>query len=437
MFLPSSFSDDEFLGVYKPPEQLVRSDFQSTNVPLFVNTIADSKITWRFFGSLLLKWKGDEAYAPTRWARYSSSPTGWTGASSSPATRCRVPAFCSRARPCAADDFYCARPGRPLLIVGGTISQKKRHEVYSPYRNIHLEITPLYVGSPVLFHYAGPDYLPVGGGYIEPFAYDSQAPRFRDADLYTVRLQREWHHLTNSRFTLADMMAVSGAAPSHYPIAGFFGFPEFEHWSPAYPTNFHSVEYLHADGGVLENTGIMPLLARRVSNIVVFVNSEKPFTPDYPEKGGVLSDSITALFGRSDNLDFSHQFNQVFETSGLADLVAALARKAAGDPLVHMAEYTVRPNPHYGMPSYPVRVCWLYLGPMRRQGSDRNRWIEALAQDRDGVGNVWTTSTSGATSRTSRTTRRLGRTSGATAISASSISRCGRSAPWPISPPGA
>ena len=39
---------------------------------------------------------------------------------------------------------------------------------------------------------------------------------------------------------------------------------------------------MHGDGGNIDNIGLMPLLARKVDNIIVFINTQEDFDTGYP-----------------------------------------------------------------------------------------------------------------------------------------------------------
>jgi len=284
------------------------------------------------------------------------------------------------------DDLLAVRPGRPYLIVGATILRLQGTGHGS--LKIPCEFTPLYSGVRRLFPSAGRGGASIGGGYVESFAYDSESPiRSWGAERWYVKIGRRGH-----RFTLADMIGSSGAAPQEVlKKAGldFVGFPEFRHWpiqglgrvgqeeyrqekyrqEEYRQEEYRQEEYRHSDGGHLENLGIMPLLARQVENIVVFINTKTPFEP----AKGRYNDSIAPLFlpvpDREPEVTGApgggRQFstNVVFKNGKkrLVELLAALqAKKDRGEPLVVCETYDVEANDNYAVRPYTARICWVY-----------------------------------------------------------------------------
>lgn len=175
-------------------------------------------------------------------------------------------------------EFSILRPGMPFPIINAVLFTKRTGslgEGKPAPRVFPLEITPLYVGFGKSFPHMGyprtaclKDYTDIGGGWIEPFAYDSRPPDetqipkkqvdkskqacVRQEDKKYQKLQdcRESSDkepgqcrvkllMPRNHFTLADAIAASGAAPQEIitsiPVAkhGFLenlGFPEFNHW---------------------------------------------------------------------------------------------------------------------------------------------------------------------------------------------------------------
>ncbi len=264
------------------------------------------------------------------------------------------------------DDFYTVRHGRPYLIVGGTILRLQGTGRSS--LKIPCEHTPLYSGVRRLFPSAGRDGLPIGGGYVESFAYDSESPRRSwGTDRWCVKVGGRRH-----RFTLSDMIGSSGAVPQEVLKRiglDFVGFPEFRHWPIHDLGRLGHEEYSHSDGGHLENLGIMPLLARQVENIVVFINTRTRFDRDRD----LYNHSIAPLFKsvpdrelevtglRSGKRRFAT--NVVFNNGArrLEELLAAFqAKKDKGQPLVFCETYDVKANEHYAVRPYTARICWVY-----------------------------------------------------------------------------
>ncbi|MCP3895459.1 MAG: hypothetical protein GY706_12650, partial [Bacteroides sp.] len=149
---------------------------------------------------------------------------------------------------------------------------------------------------------AQPTEMLIGGGYVESYGYDSNEPtddsnkptdvKSKDG-LWNVRLKSNKsikHMFTGNkryRFSLSDVIGMSGAAPSItieekgiHPTV----FPHFRYWAidrekvlGDKDLRNKDKELIHGDGGDIDNLALMPLLTRKVDNILVFINTRTPF----------------------------------------------------------------------------------------------------------------------------------------------------------------
>ena len=206
------------------------------------------------------------------------------------------------------------------------------------------------------YHYrAGSNNRNIGGGYVEPFAMDSDEPDAlpNSKNVVSVRLGSKRH-----RYTLSDVMGASGAAPAEvldrYNL-DFLGFPEFRCWSVQHPHKSSAKEYTFGDGGHLENLGIMPLLMRGVERIVVFVNTKSRITGG---RKGEINDSIPPLFGQTPGFELNHVFPK-HKYKHLVD--SLLDARNKGETVMCQDNYRVRNAKHYGVKGgYDVEVLWVY-----------------------------------------------------------------------------
>ena len=260
--------------------------------------------------------------------------------------------------PLGVKDFIRTAPNRPFLISSGTMIYQ--HPAYDYPRLIPVEYTPLYTG--VRQQYG--DSL--GGIYVSPYAYGATAVGSAEANRVRVTLKNE-----GRPFTLADVIASSGAAPL---LALYRGVPvkELERATAAFPTfNHFSVrataggpqattpvpDLLHGDGGFSDNLGVMPLLARGVRNIMVFVNGAEPFTEN---------ESIEALFWRLNKQDDSggdRSMNGVFDPDkywAIKDGIDAAVSR--GEPPIFCdTGWNVRKNELYNIAGYSgLNICWIH-----------------------------------------------------------------------------
>jgi hypothetical protein len=294
-------------------------------------------------------------------------------------------------------DFNISRADAPYLIANGVIVRPWRFFNRSR-RFVPFEMTANYTGSGPFR--AGGRFLdlPVGGGYVESFGYDSKLRSATPAATKRAGL-REWQarvHLpgrwglnafASPRFSLSDVIACSGAAPSVVlpELSYLVGFPEFQHWSAHELPASHSAELIHTDGGGLDNSGVLPLLRRNVKTIIAFVNAQTEVRNNVPSFPGYVS----ALFGEGK----PSNLNLVFPVGGLAELrdefLHAWESKA---PLIFQKNYQTLPNENYGIPGgQDVRVIWVFLGPSgsfvedgktyRGKEGSSARWYHDLAKD--------------------------------------------------------
>jgi hypothetical protein len=295
---------------------------------------------------------------------------------------------------------------RPYLIASGTAVQQgtliegatavcadtATFPVLAP-----VEYTPLYVGVRQVFDVcvkgnddAPPKTVHIGGGYVEPWAYDTEAigvPRRESqgspnswTGTLDVRIDPK------RRFSLADVAASSGAAPELLTITGgpvpddYKGyvqqvaqvFPAFRHLSVATNT-LTDGEIAHADGGAQDNLGVMPLLVRQVKNVFVFINTATKYWR--------YNDDLRSLFvsiGPPDS-DGDKRYNGVLQASDpkvdALELVLSAFDKAQsnGSPYVYCGKnWTVTPSQHFNIRGYTgLNICFFY-------NAQPAKWAESL-----------------------------------------------------------
>jgi len=268
--------------------------------------------------------------------------------------------------------------GRPFLIVGGTIVWMRPGFVYP--RLIPVEYTPLYIGVRQQFGN-------LGGTYVMPWAYDRERVVASGnrllVDKANVRM-----------FTLADVIGSSGAAPQLQLMLGT-GVPErargallraagaFPSFNPIAIRNGQPVtpsgELAHGDGGFTDNLGLMPLLARRVKNVIAFVNSNKHYT---------ANDQLQSYFFPLASQDGSGDktMNAVFPQAKYRELIDGLDQVTrAGGAAVFCQAMAVSKNEIYNIAAYDeVNVCWVYnhAADTWRQGlpDQMQAWLEPPKQ---------------------------------------------------------
>jgi hypothetical protein len=264
----------------------------------------------------------------------------------------------SRASGRPAGDFIVPPAGRPFLIVGGTLV--KQNGTDYP-RLIPVEYTPLYTGIRQRFGQ-------IGGAYFWPWAYDRLvvAPAPDSKSMVMVGPGPE-----QRPFTLADVIASSGAAPQLELLLGdkvperfrsalrqaSLAFPAFSNLavhdgvpSPA------SSELAHGDGGFTDNLGIMPLLVRQVHNVIVFVNSSSQYT-----QSDQLQSYFMPLRIRDGGGDKS--MNAVFDAAKYKEVLDGFDKSTAdgGGATFCGRNWEVTPNEIYNIRRYTgLNICFVY-----------------------------------------------------------------------------
>jgi hypothetical protein len=351
-YLPGSWTDKTFLGPIIPPEDVTVDHLRRTDRNSFAHAIANSVLVDDFLKNAA-RLAGDETYSRAVGDSF-LNPFGLDSLQRFFSFDQKSVSMILRHNPdMTEDDFYQVRPGRPYLIVNSIILKTSNDPPFP--RRILFESTPLYVGTRNLHKEAGSNRRDIGGGYIEPFGFDSDAPDKAPNQSNRVRVRLG---VSRHRYTLSDVIGSSGAAPAKTLAQiglSILGFPEFKYWPLTRIGQTSAKEYEFGDGGNLENLGVMPLLMRKVKRIIVFVN-----TRDELLGGdiGQINTSIPPLFGQTPRF----QLNLVFPKVKYASLVQGLlAAKQAGGTVLFKDRYLVQENTHYGIEGgWEVEVLWVY-----------------------------------------------------------------------------
>jgi hypothetical protein len=247
---------------------------------------------------------------------------------------------------------------------------------------VMMEMTPMYVGFPKaqVLDYFGRDAVKLGG-LMEPvgFGFSSNASfaglNVRAGSRLSVPLCA--HPFALANFTAASSWA-HGALLKQIPSWGAmknatFGVPYF---NPVLGGSSRELQF--GDGGNLENQGIIALLRRNVSRIVMFVNSQTPLPPwEDPQDRqppllhaplpADLDSSFAALFGVRPllpKLGVDSKHVHVFPRSALAYVLGKLQQaQLKGNGCIATVNLLTVENPWHGIsPGRHVRVTIVYLG---------------------------------------------------------------------------
>lgn len=229
-----------------------------------------------------------------------------------------------------------------------------------------IEVSPAYVGVARLMRDIEGKGRSIGGTFVEPLLYGAKSTQILSSGMDSIKgaeaeatLATDALRTQSARLNLQDLLAISGSAPAEFEWMQMVAFPRIRTWAHVDATS-EGRAYAHADGGLSENLAIMPLLARRVPNIVVFVNGGTGLTGEVEQLFGVYPKSAT----------WRHQ--AVFPKSGLQKLRADLEKLGPRPhgPMVAYGDYVIDRDSvddldpfgiNIGEGTYRVKVAWFFL----------------------------------------------------------------------------
>jgi hypothetical protein len=404
--------DDAFLGDYVPPEEIDDSSLQMKSRFGLARDLYQSTIMLRYFKRLFIR--GDETFSSAIGRNFLDhfglNEQRWF-------THREVIDEVLKSSGRSRDEFYITAPGRPFPIVSATLLARRKSTAW--FDKFLLEVTPLYAGIRTRHDAVLDDQgrsKQIGGGYVEAFGYDSAPPCATEGESCKLLSHGEPVRVKvgrkRYRFTLRDVVGVSGAAPAEVTASHGFdisGLPEFKYW----PVNTESkvagyTEYRHGDGGHIDNTGLLPLLIRQVDHILVFKNSKRAFCTEKMKSDGVERCSSGQNAYEIVDAQLKRFFLERTAPEALTDQFAIfehdLLEKMQGEfkdrklacerdyrsrsckPLVFCAKHKVHGNRRYGVSAikngkpYVPNICWFYLdrdgawvGTVRAQGRLRGK----------------------------------------------------------------
>lgn len=405
-------SDDQavldawFLGKYEGPRDLDDQKLGAENGS-FVYALSRTQLIRLYLSRL--PFRGDETYSRAVGKRFLHAVGQYDcqpvvgGCDDPPKHRYFVAHDAQRSRIAAASslgesDFAAMAARRPFLIAGATIIAKKRF-AGKPFDLFPFEMTPLYVGYPSRLASRFGDTF--GGGFIEAPGWDGESYDFSKGEtsgerFQTVEVVKRQPLRTGVklryRMTLADVLGGSGAAPALVARRlglSSLGFPEWDA-PPLGVSVSPAAEYAFGDGAHLENLGVIPLLGRQVENILVFVNTARPFRFATARDGSAAADRSSSCREAKKLTDVHKLFADCWLTGTRPDgneKVQALleladppsgppvwpdpaveeieiAFKKLGEskkPLVHCNRYRALDNDRFGIREYTPKICWVVL----------------------------------------------------------------------------
>jgi len=237
-----------------------------------------------------------------------------------------------------------------------------------------LEYTPLYSGTPIDLPNAPGGH--VGGGVVESFGFNSAAPRSLPGGRTAVDDEEVVAVKPVNFVPLAKAVSVSQAdiythvccPHSSACCANALGGPTQHMWSPADINSKNNRDAIVGDGGPTDCCGLLALLRRRVSKVIVqccdafdLVTAASPSEQTWwASYFGCVK--AGALSGYAMTADRMNAQCQVFDTDEFQSLVDQLVAKGKrGDPMVADVTLNVRDNPLCGVQGgWKVRLLWCF-----------------------------------------------------------------------------
>lgn len=260
----------------------------------------------------------------------------------------------------------------PYLLINATLDGPTKGTPFNPDPMVMITYSPLYCGVPFqqaidyrskhLATLGAEVKAVVGGGFIEPFAWDGGSPVGPVTDgTATVPASPTPFGVINASATSSS--AFAAILEKIKDLDGLL--PEQSYWPPmAAGTQQSAQSFDFGDGGNLENYGLIPVIMRGVKKIVVFINTETKLNVSYDPATIPTSKDVdtglSVLFGVDVQAELP---NQVFPVTDFPILIRALqAAKTAGRPLVGRMTHDIVANPWWGVPGGgQVEVVWFYL----------------------------------------------------------------------------
>eukprot|EP00924_Labyrinthula_sp_SR-Ha-C_P011369 snap_masked-scaffold_36-processed-gene-2.92-mRNA-1 protein AED:0.05 eAED:0.05 QI:0/-1/0/1/-1/1/1/0/584 len=307
--------------------------------------------------------------------------------------------------------FQTIAADRPFPIVNVTLLGPDNYN--SGYGN-SFQVTPLYSGVPFYNNSRRMDYFPVsaikallpnklttkddaisltiGGGFVETFAVNSPGPIKKRNQYFNFELEAketELHPVEGDYFFLQDAVGASSAAfaaafsniskvlDDLNPMISYF--PIFCEKIPQF-SRFQSHKRINiGDGGLIDNSGVPPLLQRKVKKIVCFFNSSTPLDLNFEENRFIEYDFLAestevlykcaaedflGLFGVVELADITSNYTSItcFRKNDLNVVMKKLTDNAkSGKGAVARVNLEVLPNKTWNIEGgYFVDICFVY-----------------------------------------------------------------------------
>jgi len=284
--------------------------------------------------------------------------------------------------------FFLYNKNKPFPIINAAVLGPVN---CAPFESSKIEYTPIefcptYAGSPqfhiIKYHHCGNATVSIPvGGFVETFVFNGAAIKNQSfGGLAPGQSSKLLHDVPQpiNQFGIVSQTAASSWAPGALlASSGWWKWlskllgRKVEYWSPI---QVRPTSIFLADGGSIENSGLLNLLRRGCKEIIVFVDSLVPLKPNSEYKPFQRSPTdndvdvdLAVLFGmmsESANKSVANLVNdQIFPRFRFNELIVEMQRKQGqgGGIVVRQPLQTIE-NSFWGIPAgRKVVVTWVYL----------------------------------------------------------------------------
>jgi len=260
----------QFFQEYIPPESLTLDAATSLKMGSYGSAIEKATILADFLSSGVVEAVDPDESRVRGWSDAVSEvflePYGVGNQGSSVTalgTRGRVHERIAATYPGLTFATATATPDRPYPIILGALFREESEQRFFPF-----EFTPLYAGVPS--SHPELETSPIGGAFIEPLGLNSDPvksellPPSADGG-EVVAVLPKWVIPLPVMVGISSAFVAQAFSPSTTFTALITGTEVMQYWTP---TNSTPVRQYFADGGGIDNSGITPLLRRKVKHII-------------------------------------------------------------------------------------------------------------------------------------------------------------------------
>lgn len=162
--------------------------------------------------------------------------------------------------------------GRPYLIMNTTMLIPTGN-ANNPYYHFPFEVTPSYAGMYPTQRVTTQNGTQIGGAFVESVGFNTTPDNPTGNSINTH---------ADYRYELCEPVGTSGSAIEEAVLRkkglereAAYWLPQFNYWNPVQVQNGNAPapqELYFGDGGIMDNTGIVPLVLRGVKNIAAFIS---------------------------------------------------------------------------------------------------------------------------------------------------------------------